>query len=102
MTAPDYLVRLLLRIGASQGREAIDALLTNQFAQVQQGGLRMISSATAGQSFSFGLDAKLDFEAITSAADTALGIFDRLGSAEAVTAFLARPRVDRARAFFSC
>ena len=100
MAAPSYFVKSLLRIGALQGRPVLEALVTGQFTTLQQGGMRMVSTAVAGQAFTFAVDSKLGVQEIMSTAEEALETWDGLGGAEAVAALLARPPLTRAPARF--
>ena len=95
-----YFIRSLLRVGGLQGRAVLEALVTGQFQAVQQGGLQMITSSTAGQSFSFGVDPKLSISEIMAAAEQALEIFDQYDTPADVLAALTQRRIDRARAVF--
>lgn len=99
MTA-SYFIRSLLRIACLQDRAVLEALVTGQFKAMQEGGLQMISSATAGQSFSFNVDPKLSISEIMAAAEEALELFDSYPDPNAVLAALKQPTVTRARAFF--
>lgn len=99
MTA-SFFIRSLLRIACLQGRGVLEVVVTGQFKAVQEGGLQMISSTTAGQSFSFGVDPKLSTSEIMAAAEEALETFDSYPSVDDVLAALSQPRVTRARAFF--
>lgn len=99
MTA-SYFIRALLRIACLQGRGVLEAVVTGQFKVVQEGGLQMISSTTAGESFSFSVDADLSTKEIMEGAEEALETFDSYPDADAVLAALSRPRVTRARAYF--
>lgn len=96
-----YFIRSLLRIGALQGRNVLEAVVTGQFQAVQQGGVQMISSTAAGQSFSFSVDPKLTISQIMAAAEEALEHFDGYPSAAAVLAALAQRPITVARARFS-
>ena len=100
--AASYFVRSLLRIACLQGFAVLEVLVTGQFQTVQEGGMQMISSSTAGQSFSFSVDAKLGVAEIMATAEEALELWDGLGGKDAVQALLVRPPVTRARARFSC
>ncbi len=95
-----YFIRSLLRVGGLQGRAVLEALVTGQFKAVQEGGLQMITSSTAGQSFSFGVDPKLSISEIMAAAEQALEIFDQYDTAADVLAALKQPVTDRAQVRF--
>lgn len=100
--AISYFVRFLLRNACLQGgRPVLEALVTGQFAATQQGGLQMISSTTAGQSFSFGVDPKLSASELAERAEEALRTFNTFGTVEAVRAMLDAPPVTVGRAFFA-
>lgn len=95
-----FFIRSLLRIACLQGREVLEAVVTGQFQAVQQGAVQMISSATAGQSFSFAVDPKLGVSEIMATAEQALELFDSYPDDAAVLAALKQPPVTRSRAFF--
>lgn len=100
MASPDFLIKSLLRIAMTQGREVLENIVTGQFTLIsEKGGRQMTSLSANGKSFSFQVDPKLSTSELLSRVEEALEFFDG-STLDQVQTYLTTKPLRRTRARF--
>jgi len=100
MASPDFLIKSLLRIAMTQGREVLENIVTGQFTLIsEKGGRQMTSLSANGKSFSFQVDPKLSTSELLSRVEEALEFFDG-STLDQVQTYLSTKPLRRTRARF--
>jgi hypothetical protein len=100
MASPDFLIKSLLRIAMTQGREVLENVVTGQFTLVaEKGGRQMTSLSANGKSFSFQVDPKLSTSELLARVEEALEFFDG-STLDQVQTYLTTKPLRRTRARF--
>jgi hypothetical protein len=100
MASPDFLIKSLLRIAMTQGREVLENIVTGQFTLIsEKGGRQMTSLSANGKSFSFQVDPKLSTSELLARVEEALEFFDG-STLDQVQTYLTTKPLRRTRARF--
>jgi hypothetical protein len=99
MAAPSFFIRSLIRIARIQGRDALEDVLTGQFAIIEDRGGRIMTGVSAnGKSFSYQVPSKMGTDDLMASFEEALSTFDGSTLEEIEAMLSTRPiRTHRAR-----
>jgi hypothetical protein len=100
MASPDFLIKSMLRIAMTQGREVLENIVTGQFTLIsEKGGRQMTSLSANGKSFSFQVDPRLSTSELLARVEEALEFFDG-STLDQVQNYLSTKPLRRTRARF--